>query len=78
MRGHVIGGVVRLDEELPEGTEVEVTPVPPSAETEIPDPELLAAGFVPPERRAAAGTKRFQPITHRPPGVVEEFLEERR
>jgi hypothetical protein len=78
MRGRVAGGVVKLEEELPDGTEVEVTPVPSSGPFDV-DAHLRAieaeggvvlAGPRTPDRR-------LRPIVHAP-GGLRQFLEERR
>jgi hypothetical protein len=78
MRGRVSGGVVKLDEDLPDGTEVEVTPVRSSGPFDV-DAHLRtveAEGGVVLARPRAPG-RHLQPIVHAP-GGLRHFLEERR
>ena len=82
MRGRVQGGVVRTDEPLPEGTEVEITPIPggvvsPSGELERHLQELEEGGELEPPELPSHGL--LEPLVEQPvPGGLEQFLEDRR
>jgi hypothetical protein len=82
MRGRVKGGVVRTDEPLPEGTEVEVTPLPgsvvsPSGELERHLKSLEERGEL--ERPELPTGGLLQPLVDHPvAGALEQFLEDRR
>jgi DNA-binding transcriptional ArsR family regulator len=82
MRGRAIGGkLVELDQEIPTGTAVEVTPVPASGEqldaVEQHLRKLEAEGAIERAGEEERRERRFEPILA-VPGAVAEFLAERR
>jgi hypothetical protein len=82
MRGRVQGGVVRPEEPLPEGSEVEITPLPGSVVSPLDElerhlQELEESGELqPPE---VPTRPLLEPLVDKPvAGALEQFLEDRR